>query len=123
MRYVPVLLLVFAASCPAHAARGCPVTEQKLTGAWGRAGNAGFFEEFVLEIDSGTRTFNSWLHHRPDIFGATWAFKGCSLVVTSQRGEFDPFRFKVISLKQGKLHLKDESDHTESVYWRLPDKP
>jgi len=123
MRHFATLLFIFAASCPAHAAERCPTTEQKLAGSWGRVGNAGSFEEFALEVDSGTRTFFSWLHHRPEIFGATWALEDCSLVVTLQREEFALYRFKVISLKQGRLRLKDESDHTESIYRRFPDKP
>jgi hypothetical protein len=100
----------------------CPVTEQKLTGDfWARVGNTGFFEEFRLEIDSSTRTFTSWLHHRPELFGATWAIEDCHLVVTPQHGELRTFRFKIRSLKQGKLRLYDEDDRTESVYRRVPD--
>lgn len=122
MRTIFALLVLLAASGAARAA-GCPATEQELIGAWNRSGDAGFFEEFLLENASGTRTFASWLHQRPEISGATWSFESCRLIIVPRHGELASIEFKVIGLEQGKLHLSSLADHTESVYVRLPDAP
>ncbi len=126
MRQIAALLFLLSASGSVLAAEDCPATERKLLGAWSRSGDSGFFEEFLLEADAGTRTFNSWLHQRPELSGAAWRLENCQLVVTPQHGEFGPFYFKIkiLGLKHGKLRLYDESDHSELVYdVRLLDEP
>jgi hypothetical protein len=122
MRKISVLFALLAA-CGLAQASGCPATESDLVGAWSRAGDSGFFEEFSLEGSDGERTFNSWLHQRPEFAGATWSLEDCHLVVVPKYGEFGPFRFKVMGLKHGKLRLLDDSDRDESIYMRLPDEP
>ena len=122
MGKISALLVLLTASGLTHAT-GCPVTESDLVGAWSRTGDSGFFEEFSLERSAGGRSFNSWLHQRPEIADATWSLENCQLAVVPMHGDFSPFRFKVIGLKHGNLRLYDVSDHTESIYMRLPDEP
>jgi hypothetical protein len=123
MREITALLFLLTASGSVMAADRCPAVERELAGAWSRSSDSGFFEEFLLEKDGTTHTFSSWLHQRPELSGAAWGIKDCRLIVTPRHGEFAPFRFKVLGLKQGKLRFYDESDHIESVYVRLPDEP
>jgi hypothetical protein len=120
MKQIAIPLLFLLASAPALSAEVCHVTEQQLLGSWSRSGNAGFFEEFSLESSSGSRTFSSWLHQRPELSDATWSLENCELIVTAADGEFPPFKFKV-DLKQGTLRLYDETDHVASVYTRVTD--
>jgi hypothetical protein len=123
MRQIATVLLLLLASTSARSVQSCSVTERDLLGAWSSGGGSGFFEEFSLEKVADSRTFNSWLHESPELSNATWKLENCQLTVTPQHGEFDPFRFKVLGLKNGKLRLYDESDHIESVYVRLPREP
>lgn len=113
-------LLLFATSSAVMATGGCPATEQALIGAWSRSGNAGFLEAFALEVDSGARVFNSWLHERPEISDAAWTLENCQLIVVPAHGELPPFRFTVLQLDRGRLRLRDESNDVESTYARLP---
>ena len=122
MGKIEALLVLITAWGSANPA-GCPATERELMGAWSRSGDSGFFEEFSLETEDGTRTFSSWLHQVPEISEATWSLKNCQLVIVPQHDEFEPFRFTIVGLKHGKLRLYDESDRVEAAYVRLPDEP
>src|SRR5574337_1246144 len=120
-RPIAAALALLTTSALAQAA-GCPATEPQLVGSWQSGGNAGFFEEFSLEVDDGHRTFNSWLHQRPEIMDASWKFEHCQLTVVTHDGDgLGPFRFRVIGLAHGRLRLIDLSDRTKSVYVRMPD--
>ena len=123
MRQIAALLFLLTVSGSALSGERCPITEQEIMGAWSRSSDSGFFEEFLLEEETGIRTFSSWLHQRPELSGASWALENCRLVVTPQHGEFAPFRLKVLALKRGKLQLYDESDKLRAIYVRLPDEP
>lgn len=123
MKKIFALLFLIAASTPALAAVVCPVAERDLTGYWSRSSQIGGFEEFLLEVDAGTRTFNSWLHQRPDLLQATWKIENCRLVITSRLGEHPQVRLKIMSLRKGKLRLYDELNREESVYLRSGDPP
>ncbi len=105
------------------AAEVCPATEQELVGAWHRSSHTGAFEEFLLDTENGTRTFNSWLHQVPELSAASWKVENCQLVVTSQLGEYPQVRLKILSLRKGKLRLYDELHREKSIYTRMPNKP
>jgi hypothetical protein len=68
----------------------------------------------------GVNIFNSWLHHRPDQFGAVWTLSGCTLTIVP-RG--DPqFAYEFTVRMSGKaLVLTDNGDQSTSTYRRLPD--
>ena len=99
----------------------CPVVESNLIGAWGRSGDSGFFEEFMLSAEGGVRSFRSWLHQRPEFFGASWTFADCRLTITAGNGEFAGFGFVIRALENGKLELQDASDQEISTYARITD--
>ena len=121
MRQIAAVLLL--ASSQSLASGSCPVVERALIGSWSSASEDGFFEQFTLSTSANSRTFDSWLHERPEISGATWSFKECELVVAPKNGGLAPFRFKVVSLKQGHLRLLDTADQTISVYRRVRAEP
>ncbi|MFD1245158.1 hypothetical protein [Paralysiella testudinis] len=123
MKTIFALSLLIATSNTAMAAEVCPVTEQELAGAWHRSSHTGAFEEFLLDTENGTRTFNSWLHQVPELSAASWKVENCQLVVTSQLGEYPQVRLKILSLRKGKLRLYDELHREKSIYTRMPNKP
>lgn len=123
MGSVAAVLFVLSATDPVLASERCPATEDVLVGTWSRQGDAGFFEVFVLQAHAGGRTFDSWLHQRAGISRADWALEDCYLTVAPRGGTLSSFQFKILSLERGRLHLRDESNHTESVYLREPEKP
>lgn len=123
MKKILALSLLMATSNTVMAAEVCPVTEQELAGTWSRSSQTGAFEEFLLDTENGTRTFNSWLHQVPELSAASWQIKNCQLVVTSRLGEYPEVRLNILSLRKGKLRLYDELQREESIYTRVPDKP
>ncbi|MDO5609393.1 MAG: hypothetical protein Q4G62_01195 [Pseudomonadota bacterium] len=123
MRKIAALLFLIAVSNPTTAAVVCPVAEKDLLGYWSKSSQAGNFEEFLLEVDAGTRTFNSWLHQRPDLMQATWKIEHCRLVITSRSGEHPEIRLKIVGLGEGKLRLYDELAREGSIYRRSGDAP
>lgn len=123
LRPVAAVLLPLLAIDPVVASERCPATENALVGTWSRQGDAGFFELFALEADAGGRSFDSWLHERAEISGADWALEDCYLTVAPRGGALSSFRFKILSLEGGRLHLRDESNDTVSVYLRESEQP
>lgn len=123
MKIIHALLLLLTAISPALHAESCSVSEKEILGSWSREGDQGFFEEFSLATYNGLNDFSSWIHHRPEIFGATWEVKDCQLLITVRHNEFPPFQLKILELKEGQLHLYDESEKSKSVYKRTPSQP
>lgn len=66
------------ASAPSPHA-GCPVKEDDLLGHWQQV-KGGYFGEFALTRQADTRSFASWVHHRPDMMG-TWYLNKCILYI------------------------------------------
>lgn len=97
--------------------RVCNVDEQKLLGYWKGDGP---FEEMQFTKTDGLNIFNSWLHHRPDQFGAVWTFSRCKLSIVP-RG--DPqFGYEFTVRMSGKaLVLIDNGDQSTSTYRPLRD--
>lgn len=100
-----------------------PATEQTILGAWGRHGDLGSFEEFLLEKTAGTHTFSSWLHHRPELLTDSWQLENCRIIITPQHEKLGPFRFEIIEAGRNRLKLYDEFSHHEAIYLRLSGKP
>ncbi|AND67475.1 hypothetical protein ATSB10_00210 [Dyella thiooxydans] len=123
MKPIVAILMLSAVLGPAHAAEAYPAAEQALIGAWHQRGNAGFFEEFSLQVEAGRRVLDSWLHQRPDITGASWKLVDCRLIVESPDDGVGTLRFRVLGLKHDTLRLYDESDRLESIYVRVPEQP
>lgn len=121
MKSIATLLMLASAMVPAHAAQACPATENALLGTWSNPGHDGFFELFALDDGGGRHLFNSWLHQRPDLIDAAWKLDHCQLIVEPQDGIPEIFHFRILDLSHGKLRLYDETDHTVSVYVRVPD--
>jgi len=120
MKITSTLLLLLLATSSALHAEICSVSEKEILGAWSRKGDQGHFEEFSLATYSGSNDFSSWIHHRPEIFGAVWEIKKCRLLITGEHNEFPPFQLKILDLKQDQLRLHDESEDSISVYKRTP---
>lgn len=92
---------------PAHAS--CEVSEKALLGAWESVNAQGFFEVFELHAN---HRFDSWLHDRPEIMGATWQFKQCELTIIESK--IFIFRYQV-KLNRHQLLLKDTEQHNGVV--------
>ena len=90
-----------------HADGTCKATEKAVIGEWEFYSGEGFFEEMAFTMESKARTFNSWLHHRPEIFGATWKLEDCKLIIMPSNGMTN-FNYTVISLTRNKLRLQGE---------------
>lgn len=123
MKIIRALLFLLTALSPALHAESCSVSEKEILGSWSREGSQGFFEEFSLATYSGLNDFSSWIHHRPEIFGAAWEVKNCQLLITGRHNEFPPFQLKILELNKDQLHLYDESENSKSVYKRIPSQP
>lgn len=100
-------LTILILSYPIQAEENCKVTEKALIGAWAFDSGEGFFEEMAFTVEDKVRAFNSWLHHRPEIFGATWQLEGCKLTIVPSNG-MENFNYTVMSLKKNKLRLRGE---------------
>lgn len=116
LRFLVALLAVL----PLTAAAACEVAEEQIIGSWTQVTKSGFFEEMAFEQDGKTRSFNSWLHQRPEIMGATWALNNCRLSIGSKDDKSLSFVFSVTVNKKGQLELKEEKDASVSRYKRVP---
>ena len=96
----------------------CEVTEKQIVGSWTRVSEQGFFEDMAFELDGKARSFNSWLHERPEVMGATWTLKDCRLRIDNKEDKNLSFAFAV-ALNKGVLVLKDDKDAVTSKYKRI----
>ena len=117
---VTIGLVLPASADSARGQAACGVTEAMLTGAWEQRSGHGFLQQFALGINGQQRTFNSWLHSRPEILGGSWALENCELILTPSFGALKPFRFKNPKIKRGQLWLIDAFDGSKAVYRKLP---
>ena len=120
MRYRRALLAAVLAACTAAVAAPkpkCSVTEAQITGAWVNVSGPSFFEEMAFEHEGGKRVFNSWLHHRPEIFGADWKLDDCRLQVRHENGM--TFDFASVRVRGDRLYLREDGDKAEAVYKRI----
>ena len=97
----------------------CPLTEAKLQGAWERVTDTGFFEEMDFGREGADRMFNSWLHHRPEIFGGTWKLENCVIYIRHPTEAALSFAFSVAKVKGNRIHLRETGDTSDSIYKRI----
>ena len=97
----------------------CPLTEAKLRGAWERVSDAGFFEEMAFDYADGERTFDSWLHHRPEIAGGAWRLENCVLFIRHPTEDKLNFAFTVVRVQGDRIYLREEGDKSDAVYKRI----
>lgn len=108
---------------PLRADVECSALEQALIGSWARSGDSAFFEEMRFSVDGQDHIFDSWLHQRPELFGASWRVEHCDLVVQPARGEFKAFQFSA-QVRGDTLTLRptdDGEDATSATYHRIAD--
>ena len=95
-----------------------PCQERQILGAWESSDGNGFFEQFELSRSTTAHTFNSWLHERPDLVDASWELRGCVLTITPKLNELSPFIY-VISVRHGKLLLREVGERLPAIYSRI----
>jgi uncharacterized protein len=72
----------------------CPVSEKTLIGYWENV-SGGIFEEMAFGYSGSDRTFNSWLHQRPEIAGGTWKIEDCAIFIRHPTEAKMSYTFKV----------------------------
>ena len=120
MRSGGALLAAVLAACTAAIAAPkakCNLTEAQLAGAWVSVSGPSFFEEVAFEYEGGKRVFNSWLHHRPEIFGADWKLDDCRLQIRHENGM--TFDFASVRVRGDRLYLREEGKKADAVYKRI----
>jgi uncharacterized protein YecT (DUF1311 family) len=103
----------------AAAGSSCSVQEASLVGAWVRRSGPGFFEEMAFGTDGTQRTFDSWLHHRPEISGGSWTLKDCTIYIQHASEAQLSLAFKVSGLRNGQLYVAEDGDKEVSIYKRV----
>ena len=114
-----VLSAVVAATCATAAASPCNVAPQALLGAWQAVGEWAFFEQMSFESHGAERAFDSWLHERPEVSGATWDLVDCILTIREKSGSEQTLR---VSLARGQLTLSRPDGTIASRYRRVDEK-
>lgn len=97
----------------------CTASPAWLVGAWRLASEGGPFEEMAFSADAG---FRSWLHQRPERFGARWRLEGCALRIQDADGG-PASRYTVLKLEAKRLTLREEGEADTAVYRRIPGAP
>lgn len=90
---------------PAASDASCPVKEDDLLSHWQRV-KGGDFEEFALTRQANTRSFASWLNHRPEMMG-TWYLDKCILNIENPDDPKLSFAYKITSFTSKVLQLQD----------------
>ncbi len=116
--YVLRFIVLLLWTQPISVIAACDVTENQIIGSWTRVGEQGFFEDIEFELDGKTRSFNSWLHERPEVMGATWTLKDCRLSIENKEDKNLSFTF-ALALKKGLLLLKEDKNAVTSKYKRI----
>ena len=114
-----VALFAAVAAGGAQAAGQCPLTEPALLGGWKRVTDAGFFEVMAFEIEGGKRTFNSWLHQRPEFTDGSWALENCRLTIRHSTEERLTHTFAVRRASPNRLYLREVGEKKTIVYRRI----
>jgi len=121
---IGALLLAIACATPLFAADGarCNGLQERLVGTWSHADDGGFFEVMTFSVDDGERRFDSWLHQRPDVVGASWSVDGCRLVIRAKEDSLPPFEYTAGLDDESRLRLRDRDGHA-SLYTHLGSTP
>jgi hypothetical protein len=103
---------------PIAAAAECSVTPESLRGAWEHTSGAGFFQQMEFTSDEGRAVFNSWLHERPEVIGATWSLEKCTLRISSLTDRSLSFVYAASMKGSQRLELR-ESGRPVAKYRRV----
>lgn len=95
----------------------CPIDENLLIGSWARVKN-GFFEEMNFSVNSATKVFVSWIHHRPEMTG-TWDYSECMIHIKHSNDEKLQFDFKVQKIDREKLYVFDSDTNLNAIYKKI----
>ena len=101
-------------------AQQCPVTEGTLQGAWKSRSEAAFFDQMSFERQGATKTFNSWLHQRPEISGGTWKLANCVISIAHPTDKNLSFEFAVLKASKDRLQLREVGETETLVFQRIP---
>ncbi len=116
------LLLVLPVSIDAKKSGSppnCAAFAKSLVGTWLIAGS-GFFEEMTFEQNEEGNVFNSWLHHRPDVFGKRWTVIGCNLRIFDPEGNADfEYNYTIAAAGARRLVLVDRDGGDVGKYKRF----
>ena len=102
--FIGAMLALFA---PFAHAKTCNVDENTLKGAWLKANSHAAFEQVEFSTEGTQKVFNSWLHDRPEMMGATWQLTRCNLRILHPTEPNLTYNFTV-RLTRGKLELKEK---------------
>lgn len=94
--------------------KACSIHESELLSNWQRV-KGGFFQEFMLERSAETRSFASWMHHRPELMG-TWSLNGCVLTITDSHNPKLSFEYEIVGYAKHQLRLQDADGGAYVVY-------
>jgi hypothetical protein len=70
-------------------------------------------------VDGTQRSFDSWLHHRPEISGGSWTLKDCTIYIQHASEAQLSVAFKVSGLRNGQLYVAEDGDKEVSIYKRV----
>lgn len=102
-------------ACP-EPTQTCAASPARLVGAWRLVSEGGPFEEMAFSADAG---FRSWLHQRPERFGARWRLDGCALRIQDADGG-SASRYTLLKLEPNRLTLREAGEADTAVYRRIP---
>ncbi len=92
----------------------CTATPAGLLGSWKLVSEGGPHEEMAFQAG----TFNSWLHQRPEIFGARWRMDRCELRIQESDGGPES-RFTLLKLDANRLTLREAGEQDIATYQRV----
>lgn len=108
-----------ALKAPGTAKGDCPLQEASLVGVWVIRSGSGFFEEMAFGMDGTERGFDSWLHHRPEFSGGSWALTDCTIYIKHSSDTQLGIAFRVTGFRNGQLHVTEDGQRGESIYKRV----
>jgi len=104
---------------PPSAESSCPIQEASLVGTWVKRSGSGFFEEMAFMMDGTEREFDSWLDHRPELSGGSWALKECTIHIKHPSEVQLGVAFRVTGFRNGQLHVTEDGEKGESIYKKV----
>jgi hypothetical protein len=84
--------------------------------------NSGFFEQMEFTSEGARNVFNSWLHDRPEVAGASWSLKNCVLRISNPGNPALSFVYFVRMQGAQGLELR-EAGQPVAKYRRLKAEP
>lgn len=76
-------------------------------------------EEINFSIDGGSRIFNSFIHHRPELSECAWKLEGSNVAIDCHWDVLAD-SFRIVSLSKKKLVIDREGYVTEYLFYEHP---